>query len=369
MLLSSLVLQNFRSYKQAKFDFSDDITVIIGPNTAGKTNLAEAIHMLSTGKSFKGPTDISLIHFGKDIGRVQGLIINDQVPMTNDQLKEDKITLEVTLLAPSYTGRFAKRYTVNEIPKSRTHFLGFLPLVLFRPEELDIIIDGPSIRRDFLDEVLEQVDRDYVISLAAYTKAIRQRNALLYRAREEGIRPEKQFAYWDELVIHHGQVITQKREKLITWFNAQEKDVLSFKIIYDHSTISEERLLQYKDAEIAAAVTLVGPHRDDFYIEIPQDDGKYRDVRVYGSRGQQRLVVLQLKLLQIQFMTEKLGEKPLLVLDDIFSELDSGHIGLVLEKITGLQAIITTTHKEFIPQQRLKNYSIIELGKQEKLFS
>lgn len=358
MLLSSLVLQHFRSYAQQKFAFSPDVTVVIGPNTAGKTNLAEAIHILSTGKSFKGSTDVSLISFGKDIARVKGLVHND-----------DKTTLEVTLIAPSYSGRFAKKYTVNEIPKSRSHFLGFLPLVLFRPEELDIIIDGPSLRRNFLDEVLEQVDREYVVSLLSYTKAIRQRNALLYRAREEGVRQEKQFAYWDELVIRHGQLITQKREEFIHWLSKQEKELLSFSITYDHSKISEERLLQYRDAEIASAVTLVGPHRDDFFIEIKQDDDTFRDVRAYGSRGQQRLVVLQLKLLQIQFMTEKLGQKPLLVLDDIFSELDSGHITLVLEKITGLQTIITTTHKEFIPQHKMKNYSIIELGKQEKLLA
>lgn len=371
MLLTSLVLQNFRSYSQKKFDFSPTTTIIIGPNTAGKTNLAEAIHILATGKSFKGPTDVSLIQFGKEIGRVKGLIIEGS--MLNEQkeiarvARNDKTMLEVVFASPSYNGRFSKKYLVNEIPKSRTNFLGFLPLVLFRPEELDIIIDGPSVRRDFLDEVLEQVDREYVHALVSYTRAIRQRNALLYRTREEGYKNEKQFKFWDELVIQNGQKITEKREAFINWLNEREKDVVNFHMLYDHSKISEERLLQYKDAEIASAVTLVGPHRDDFSIELMQDDGQYRDVRVYGSRGQQRLVVLQLKLLQIVFITEKLQKKPLLVLDDIFSELDSGHIQLVLDKVSDQQAIITTTHKEFIPKDKLKEYSVIELGKQERL--
>lgn len=355
MILQSLILQNFRSYAQSKFDFSNDTTLIIGPNTAGKTNLAEAIHILSTGKSFKGPTDISLISFGKEIGRVKGLVV--------DETKETKETIEVVFMSPQYhNGRFGKRYLVNEVPKSRTNFLGVLPLVLFRPEELDIIIDGPSVRRDFLDEVLEQVDKEYVLALSAYERAIRQRNALLYRTREEGIRQEKQFSFWDDLVIQNGQAISQKREEFIDWLNNEKKELVPFKIIYDHSKISEERLAQYRDAEIASAVTLVGPHRDDFKIEIEQEDKKFRDVRVYGSRGQQRLVVLQLKLLQIGFMTERLGKKPLLVLDDIFSELDSKHIQMVLSKISGQQAIITTTHKEFIPKDKIKGYSVIELN-------
>lgn len=358
MKLQSLVLQHFRSYTHKKFDFAADTTIIIGPNTAGKTNLAEAMHILATGKSFKGATDVNLIQFGREIGRVKGLVKND----------DGNSTLEVIFLAPAYNnGRFGKKYLVNDIAKSRTHFLGFLPLVLFRPEELDIIIDGPSVRRDFLNEVLEQVDREYAVSLVSYERAIRQRNALLQRAKEEGVRQERQFAYWDDLVITHGQVISQKREEFLIWLNEQEKDVVGFHIIYDHSKISRERLDQYKDAEIGAGVTLVGPHRDDFFITIQQDDGKSRDVKQFGSRGQQRLVVLQLKLLQIQYITQQLGKKPLLVLDDIFSELDSGHIRLVLDKIAGQQAIITTTHKEFIPEDKLASYSVIELGKQETL--
>lgn len=358
-MLQRLLLQNFRSYEQADFTLNKETTVIIGPNTAGKTNLVEALYLLSAGKSFKGVTDGSLIRFGKEIGRIKALM---QIPSSKSQdTKEEKMTLEVVLMSPQYnSGRFGKKFLVNDVPKSRNNFIGFLPLVLFRPEELDIIIDGPTLRRGFLNNVLEQVDREYLSSLNFYERALRQRNALLDRARE-GHRDEKQFSYWDDLVIEHGQVITKKREELINWINEQDKDLIDFKIIYDHSKISRERLDQYKDAEVAAGVTLVGPHRDDFLIEISQRDKKFHDVRIFGSRGQQRLVVLQLKFLQIKFMEEKLGEKPLLVLDDIFSELDSGHIQLVLDKISGQQTVITTTHKEFIPGSKLKGYDIIDL--------
>lgn len=362
MILRSLVLQNFRSYIQSKFDFSDDVTMVIGPNTTGKTNLADAIHLLATGKSSKGLTDVNLINFGKEIGRVKGLI---EYPVSNVQypISNERITVEVVLMTPQYNnGRFGKKYLVNGIPKSRMNFLGFLPLVLFRPEELDIIIDGPSIRRDFLNEILEQVDKAYVTSLLSYERSLKQRNALLHRAKEEGYRNEKQFAYWDELLISHGQVLTKNREALINWINNQEKEIIDFSITYDMSLISEERLFHYRDVETSAGVTLVGPHRDDFFIELPKMHGEKRDVRIFGSRGQQRLMVLQLKLLQIQFMTEKLGEKPLLVLDDIFSELDSKHIQLVLDHVSGQQAIITTTHREFIPKKMLRGFSVIELN-------
>lgn len=357
MILRSIVLQNFRSYAQQKFDFAKDITIIIGANTAGKTNLAEAIHLLATGKSFKGATDASLIHFGKEIGRIKAAV------WAHEQDGE-RVMLEVVLMSPQYNnGRFGKKYLVNEIPKSRSAFLGHVPFVLFRPEELDIIIDGPSVRRAFLDSVLEQTDREYAAHMVSYERALRQRNALLARVKETGVRQEKQFAYWDELVIHHGAEITKKREAFISWINTAEKDVSLLEVTYDHSKISVERLAQYRDAEVGAGVTLVGPHRDDFFVTIPQADKKHRDVKFFGSRGQQRLVVLQLKLLQIAFMTKTLGKKPLLVLDDIFSELDSGHIALVLEKIVGQQAIITTTHKEFIPKEKMRAYSVIELEK------
>lgn len=359
MLLKSIVLQNFRSYTQSTFSFSENTTVIIGPNTAGKTNLAEALYLLATGKTFKGATDQSLIHFGKEVGRIKGLILNDQGSMINDQ--QEKTTIEVVLMSPQYNnGRFGKKFLVNDVPKSRIYFIGNFPIVLFRPEELDIIIDGPGVRRDFLNNVLEQVDREYAASLVSYERSLRQRNALLDRVRETGIRNEEQFSYWDELVIQHGQIITKKREAFLQWVNTAPKEVIDFQVTYDHSTISSERLLQYKDAEIGAGVTLVGPHRDDFSIALLLD-GEKRDVKLFGSRGQQRLVILQLKLLQIAYMTEKVGKKPLLVLDDIFSELDAGHIKLVLEKADGGQRIITTTHKEFIPQSKIKEYSVIEL--------
>lgn len=369
MILKSIYLQHFRSYKQQKFDFTDTVTVVIGPNTAGKTNLSEAIHLLSTGKSFRTSSDAQMIAFGEDVGRVGGIIEDENIhihkdPNTQIGASLKPVKVEVVLVNASVnSGRFSKKFFVNGIAKSRTAIRNILPIVLFRPEELDIVIDSPSIRREFLDSVLEQTDREYAQSLLVYHKALKQRNALLDIARESGRKNKEQFAYWDKLLIENGQVLTQKREELIAYLNESVKEIFPLTVMYDHSKISFERLLQYEDAEIGVGNTLVGPHRDDFFMTMDVE-GEARDIKHFGSRGQQRLVVLQLKLLQIAYMQEKLNAPPLLVLDDIFSELDSGHIELVLQTTKGCQTIITTTHKEFIPGIYQKKFGMIELEKE-----
>ncbi len=356
MYLKNLQLQNFRSYTKSAFSFGEGVTVIIGPNTSGKTNLLEAIYLLATGKSFRAEKDIEMIQFQKDLSRIRGKVAD--------------IDLEVVLTKGEINGVATpqKKYLVNGVSKRRLDFVGNLAVVLFSPSDLEIIIDSPSIRRNFLNDSLSQVDREYRQSLITYTKAIRQRNALLNQARERGARNEKQFAYWDSILIQNGETITSKREEFMAFLNKAEKEIVDCNIIYDTSVISEERLLQYKDAELGAGVTLVGPHRDDFNVQmhiksqIPNPKSQMYDVKLFGSRGQQRLVVLQLKLLQLLFMEKALLERPLLLLDDIFSELDDAHIHLVSEMIGKQQTVLTTTHKEFIDKKSLKDASVIELG-------
>jgi DNA replication and repair protein RecF len=347
MFLSTLSLHNFRSYKKSTFNFVS-ITIIIGPNTAGKTNLCEAIFLLATGKSFRTEKDAQMIQFNEDLARVQGEVIQ----------REEKLKLEVMLAQGSITpNRFSKKYLVNGIGKRLVDFTGLFPVVLFSPEELDIVSRGPSLRRKFLDDILEQIDREYRLAKTLYEKALKQRNALLQLAKETGRKDTKQFIYWDQLLITNGEIITKKREAILSYINQQKKEVFTFTTIYDHSIISEERLAQYKDAEVATGITLVGPHRDDFKIFMENS----QDIRFFGSRGQQRLVVLQLKILQIAFIAQRREEKPLLLLDDIFSELDSGHIQLVLDMIGNQQTILTTTHEEFIKHKSLEIHNMIKL--------
>jgi DNA replication and repair protein RecF len=237
-------------------------------------------------------------------------------------------------------------------------FVGNFFAVLFAPNDLEIIISGPSKRRDFIDNILIQTDREYRLAIGFYEKGLRIRNALLHKAKETGIRSEKEFVYWDNLLIIQGQKITRKREEFIEYLMASKKDILDFGIFYDKSTISQDRLLQYKEAEVGAGLTLVGPHRDDFVINLAE-----HDIKFFGSRGQQRLAILQLKILELDYIERKTGLRPALLLDDIFSELDEGHINLVLDMTYGQQTIMTTTHEEFIPKKLLKQVSMVELKK------
>jgi len=354
MILNSISLQNFRSYQKSEFNFSKEITLIIGPNTAGKSNLVEAIFFLSTGKSFRIDKDDQLIKFGKEVARIKS--------------KVDEKDLEVVIAKGGVSGslRPLKKYLVNGVSKRKVDFAGNFFAVLFAPNDLEIIISGPSKRRDFIDNILIQTDREYRLAIGFYEKGLRIRNALLHKAKETGIRQEKEFVYWDHLLIVQGQKITKKREEFIKYLNDSKKDILDFKIFYDRSLISKERLFQYKDAEVGAGLTLVGPHRDDFVINLVEnspDGEEEHDIKYFGSRGQQRLAILQLKILELDYIEFKTGVRPTLLLDDIFSELDEGHINLILDMIGGQQTIMTTTHKEFVPKRLLKQVSVIELKK------
>ncbi len=351
MILKSLRLSNFRNYKKTKLSFDKETTFIIGPNTTGKTNLIEAIYFLTKGVSFKSEKDKDAISYGEQMARVEGEL--------------EEIELEVMITAPESFGKenAFKKYLVNGVSKRRIDFIGNFSAVFFFPVDLDIVIASPSIRRNFLDEVLESTNREYRLAILEYTKALRQRNKLLEQAQEKGRRDDKVFEYWDETLIKNGKLITQKRADFIKFINNSQKDIFDFVTLYDHSIISKERLLQYKDAEVASGVTLVGPHRDDFSIQMFDNVTQTtHDVKSFGSRGQQRLIVLQLKLLQLLFMEEKSGFRPAIILDDIFSELDKEHINLVLELLGKQQTIITTTHKEFVDKTLLNKANVIELS-------
>lgn len=339
-MLKSITLHNFRSYKKENFTFSPDLTLIIGRNTAGKSNLIEAIYFISHGKSFRTDKDTEAIRNGVNVARVKTETESDN--------------LEVVL--STVPGKFGKKLLINGVSKRKIDFIGNLPTVLFSPQDLDLITGSPGLRRNFLDEVLEQTDRDYRFASINYIKALRQRNSLLEKVKNTGFKNFSEFSYWDNLLISNGNILTDKRADFIDFVNREKKELFDFKMIYDESTISAERLSQYKEAEESAGLTLVGPHRDDFTIEI-----KEGAVKNYGSRGQQRLSVLQLKLLQLDFLEEKLGERATLLLDDIFSELDEGHILHVLSLVPGQQTIITTTHEEFIPQKLKRGLKIIKI--------
>ena len=403
MNIHQISLSNFRNYPKKTFVFSPVNTLIIGDNASGKTNLLEAVFSLATGGSFRTESDREAIEFGKEVGRVQGVILTPNLfrgknPVGNTESGRDpspasrrtqddseRKELEVLLSTGIVMGVKAplKKYSVNGVGKRMVDFAGILKVVLFWPQDMDLVTDSPSLRRRYLDSVLVQVDREYRRSLISYDKGLRQRNRLLEAIRDQGAH-RHQLMFWDQLLIKTGEYITKKREEYIEYINScqlsaclQARQVVScqfegYQLIYDKSVISATRLEQYKEEEVAAGVTLVGPHRDDFEFRIKNDELRktkdtsdgvrmhssevegFRNLSHFGSRGEQRLAVLWLKLGELAYIEEKTGEKPVLLLDDIFSELDHEHRKIIFEVIGNQQTIITTTDEHFIENKLLK---------------
>lgn len=346
MRLASVALQNFRTYSAQTFTFSPTVTVFVGNNAIGKTNILEAIALSAVGKSFRARKDSDMVMLGQEVARVQSII--------------EDTALEIVLTTGMVQGQTSqvKKYLVNGIARRQIDFIGNVRAVLFSPTDLELVTESPSIRREYLNSVLVQVDREYRRNLQSYERGLRQRNSLLDRIKE-GTAVRSQLLFWNQLLIKAGNYITDAREQFIKQVNNYALDDLQYRLVYDPSIISEARLDQYKDEEIAAKSTLVGPQRDDVIFEKIEMKNAYVDISRFGSRGEQRLAVLWLKLAELTFIEERCGERPLLLLDDIFSELDADSRQLVLDVITKQQTIITSADKEVIdlfkkiPEQKI----------------
>ncbi len=348
MIVSSLTLQNLRNHKKRFFHFKD-ITIIVGKNTAGKTNILEALYILSHGSSFRASYDADVILEGENFAKIEA-----DVASSDEKAK-------LTVLFAKRGTYLSKKYHVNGVARTLRTFSDYIYTALFTPQDIEIITDTPSLRRKYIDSILAKSHKEYRTALSKYEKALRQRNRMLHDAKT-GKKEYKRsdYVYWEELLIENGTVIHNFREEFVKFVNAFVKEVFSFEMIYDHSIISTERLYKYHFEETAAGVTLVGPQRDDFKFMFSHTK---HEVKEFGSRGEQRLTILQMKLIEIEYLKRATGETPILLLDDIFSELDSENIDMIYSFIKEQQTIITTTHKEFVPKKILKqeNLEIIEL--------
>jgi len=329
---------------------------------------------LATAKSFRADLESEMIGYGKEIARATGEIEGHggkeklEIILTTGMLQNEKVA--------------RKKCLVNGVAKRQMDFIGQLRAVYFGPEDLELVTDSPSTRRKYLDMVLTQVDREYTRALLSYEKGLRARNKVLEAIRETGA-PRSQLYFWDQLLIKNGELMTKKREEFIEFINKYQSfgglpstpstslrtsslrtGSFQYRLEYDKSVISTQRLEQYKEEEVAAGATLVGPHRDDWKILMGDLSGKEdigKDISAYGSRGEQRLAILWLKLCELAFIKETTDELPVLLLDDIFSELDKEHRETVWDLVGNQQTIITTADIEQIDKENRLKTELIEL--------
>lgn len=348
MDLKKLKLINFRSHKSITLA-PTSTTIIIGPNTAGKTNILESIHILSRGKSFRAHHDKDTIREGSEFTRVEAEVLNES----------DRTLLKVIFSLQK--GYLSKKFLVNNVARRQHDFVSNFVSVLFTPHDIELITASPSTRRKYIDSILYQADKNYRTALSLYERALKHRNRMLYDIRE-GKKQYKtsDFDYFNNILIEQGSVLTSKRKELVDFVNISNKEIFDFTLFYDKSIMSTERLFRYHFEEQAAGVTLVGPQRDDFVFYFPKTE---KPISEFGSRGEERLTIFQLKVLEIDYLRRTTNKVPVLLLDDIFSELDDTNINKVFELLPNQQTILTTIHREFVPRRILSrgDVSIIEL--------
>lgn len=337
MRLERLVLKNFRSYKSATYHFGV-VSVMVAPNGSGKTNLLEAIYLLATGVSERAGKIEEMISWKSELGSVSGIIEN----------AGERSEVSVVLTTGSYMGRRTpkRRYLVDGVGRAKTGFVGRLPATLFRPEDMRLLEGSPSRRRSYLDSAIGMANPDYARALTTYEATLKRRNRLLDMIRE-GTARRVELAYWDQSLTKNGEILSNYRLRYIDYLNDQTLVPFGkYKIEYKASTVSASRLLQYAEAEVAVGHTLVGPHKDDFEIYALGVRTDSKNLMIYGSRGEQRLGVLFLKIGAMEYLEQKLNVSSLLLLDDIFSELDAGHRAEVVRLMENRQVIITSAENE-----------------------
>lgn len=345
MKLLNLGLKNFRNLAGTQISFEKDIMVLIGDNAQGKTNFLESIYFLATGKPIKTETDEEIICFGESVVSVEGKV--------KSQKGEENIIS--TMIQKTGEG-LKKRFLVNGIPRRLLDYSGKLVVVYFRPEDIDLVTLSPSLRREYIDRTISQVDREYRKILNSYLKIITQKNKLLKLIRE-GFAKVDELIFWNSEQLKLGISLQKKRRNFFEIINSFEKRFGDFEYKYLPNEISKDRLEELNGREIQAVVSLIGPHRDDFAFFLEE-----KDLAKYGSRGEQRTAVLDLKITEVAYFEGIIGERPVLLLDDIFSELDVSHRHHVLDLAKLQQTIIATVEYDEYLKKALENQQVLTVN-------
>lgn len=358
MRINRLVLENFRNYKYLDASFHKDINIIYGDNAQGKTNILEAIYLLASTKSQSKSSDKEIINFNSNESLIHSTFFENSI----------EIKVDINLRKSE-----KKEIYLNNIKIIKLRdYIGKINVIFFSPDDLKIVKSSPNIRRNFIDTELCQIDRIYLENLSIYKKILEQRNILLkkiYKNKDDSLL--KTLDIWDEQLVKYGVEIiklrqyfinelselSNKRHKIITQ-NNNNLDIIYKKNVLENEFIKKLKLNREKD--LITNSTSIGPHRDDIEFKINNID-----VKTYGSQGQQRTVALVLKLSEIEILKNKYMKEPILLLDDVLSELDKNRQKMLLESVRDVQTFITCTGVEDFINKNINIGSIfhIENGK------
>ncbi|MDQ0158392.1 DNA replication/repair protein RecF [Alkalibacillus salilacus] len=363
MHIENITIEQYRNYDSLSLEFDHQINVMIGENAQGKTNLMEAIYVLAFTKSHRTSKDKELIKWDSEYGKIKGNIFK----------RNRTFPLEVI-----FSGK-GKKAKFNHIEQKRlSDYIGSLNVVMFAPEDLNLVKGSPQERRKFIDMELGQVQPVYIYHLGQYQKILKQRNALLKDLQRQSKQDRTMLHILTEQLIEHGSIVLTRRlqflQKLREWaipiHHGISRGLEELTINYEPTIdVSEDADLEtiieiYKahftsieDREVERGTTLAGPHRDDLMFEV-----NGRNVQTYGSQGQQRTTALSLKLAEIELIEQEVGEYPVLLLDDVLSELDDHRQSHLLNTIQGkVQTFVTTTSVDGIHHDTLKQAKMFNI--------
>ena len=352
MYIKSIELADYRNYESLSLEFDRGTNILYGNNAQGKTNILEAIYVAATTKSNKGSKDSDIVNFEKDEAHIRTYLEKEGVETRVDMhLRKSK----------------SKGIAIDgQKIKKAADLLGLCNVVFFSPEDLGIIKNGPSERRRFVDMELCQLDNFYLYNLNSYNKIINQRNKLL---KDMFMNPDLKdtLNIWDMQLVSFGSKIIERRRMFVEQLNEiiysihkkLSGDLEELVIVYEPNVEIEdfERKMKFsQDKDIKAKMTSVGPHRDDFSFMV-----KGVDIRKFGSQGQQRTAALSLKLAEIELVKKITKDTPILLLDDVLSELDSNRQNYLLNSIGDIQTIITCTGLEDFVNNRFEINRIFQV--------